>query len=294
MSEEVKKDSPEELWQDCLLWAREKDNDFKERCRVAGVNSEKLPLKELAALPLQPKPEPSASPFSRLTLPLSGVARLMNSTPYLVEEVDDWAQKSAFWLRSCGMTLASILLVADGLDGEGPGWGVLEGAKTMQTTVVSLSTSPWETVSECGASACALSAPLLDAWMNSGEGPGTCRTFFCLTAGASEEQRQAWQKYLGYPVYLQWGLPGLQASLVAWECPQGGGFHLPIDSFWPELIDSQTQELTAPGVAGELVLTALRRRSSPAIRMRTGWVGRFAEKTCRCGSPYPKFIPEEF
>lgn len=292
MSEEVKKDSSEELWQECLRWAREKDNDFKERCHIAGVNSEKLPLKELAALPLQPMPEPSASSFSRLTLPLSGVARLMNSTPYLTEEMDDWAQKSAFWLRSCGMTLASILLVADGLDGEGPGWGVLEGAKTMQTTVVSLSTRPWETVSECGASACALTASLLDAWLASGEGPGTCRTFFCLTEGVSEEQRQSWQKHLGYPVYRQWGLPGLQASLVAWECPRGGGFHLPIDSFWPEVIHPQTQEMIAPGELGELVLTALRRRSSPAIRMRTGWLGRFAENHCRCGSPYPQFIPE--
>ena len=291
LSEAYQEDSPEALWQACLRWAQEKDIDFRLRCSEARIKAAQLSLAQLAVLPLQPQPDAQAAVFSRLTLPLSAVARLMGSTPYLTEELEDWGAKSASWLQACGLSRGSVLLIADGLDGEGPGWGVLQGAESLQATVATLSQRPWDTISDYGAGACALTAPLLDAWLASGAAAGICRNFFCLTPLVSEEQRQRWEQRLGAPVHRQWGMPGLQASTVAWECPRREGFHIPVDSFWPEIVDPVTLQALPPGDAGELVLTALRRRSAPAIRMRTGWQGRIEEGNCRCGSSQPKFVP---
>ena len=229
LSEEYQEDSPEALWQACLRWAQEKDMDFRLRCSDAGVNAAQLSLAQLAALPLQPQPDAQAAVFARLTLPLSAVTRLMGSTPYLAEELEDWAAKSALWLQACGLSRGSILLVADGLAGEGPGWGVLQGAEALQATVATLSEHPWEDIHAYGAGACALTATLLDAWLASGADAGICRNFFCLTSSVTEAQRQRWEQRLGAPVHRQWGLPGLQASVVAWECPRHEGFHIAVD-----------------------------------------------------------------
>ena len=290
LSEAYQEDSPEALWQACLRWAQEKDMDFRLRCSDAKVKAAQLSLAQLATLPLQPQPDAQAAVFSRLTLPLSAVARLMGSTPYLAEELEDWGAKSALWLQTCGISRGSVLLIADGLAGEGPGWGVLQGAEALQATVATLSEQPWEDIQSYGAGACALTARLLYAWVESGADAGICRNFFCLTSSVAEEQRQRWEQRLGALVHRQWGLPGLQASAVAWECPRRQGFHIAADSFWAETVDSVTLQALPLGETGELVLTALRRRSAPAIRMRTGCLGRLEEGNCRCGSLAPRFV----
>ena len=178
MSEAYQEDSPEALWQACLRWAQEKDMDFRLRCSEAKVKTAQLSLAQLATLPLQPQPDAQAAVFSRLTLPLSAVARLMGSTPYLAEELEDWGAKSALWLQTCGISRGSVLLIADGLAGEGPGWGVLQGAEALQATVATLSEQPWEDIQAYGAGACALTARLLDAWVESRADAGICRNFF--------------------------------------------------------------------------------------------------------------------
>lgn len=279
------KETADKLWQDCLRWAQEKDGEFRARLAAAGVGAGDVQtLDKLPLVPLQEVLPAEASPLARLTLPLSGILRLQGSTPYLREELQPWAEHGAAWLRACGLTLASVLLVADGLDGEGPAWGVLRGAEDMGATVVSLAARPWEAAWHYGASACALTAPLLERWLTEGDGPGPCRAFFCLTTGVTDAQRARWQEQLGVPVYRQWGLRGLQASAVAWECSWRQGFHLQTDCFWAEVVSPDTLQPLPWGEEGELVLTALHRRSTPAIRLRTGWQGRLLAARCRCGS----------
>ncbi|MFA6849502.1 MAG: hypothetical protein WCS30_04060 [Selenomonadaceae bacterium] len=292
MSREQKEDTPQKQWEQCLHWAEEKDEDFHERCKAIGANIENFSLAKIAAFPLQSKQQ-SLSPFSRLTLPMSGVARMLGTTPYLAEELELWKANSANWLRACGVNRTSVLLIADGFKGEGPAWGILEGAKSLQAMVVTMSKKPWETVVEYGANTCALTAPLLGQWIDSGKDHGTCQAFFCLSNDLSNRQRNVWQAKLGVPIYRQLGIRGVQASVVAWECSQQQGYHCAMDCFWPEIIDSKTTKVIPASREGELVLTALERRSTTAIRLRTGWEGRFVEGVCACGISWPRFVLKE-
>ncbi len=285
---EVKKDTPEILWESCLKWAQEKDSDFTQRCQEDLV-SKNISLKQLSLLPLQASIE-STSPFSRLTMPLSGVKRLLGKTPYLAEEIQLWANTSEMWLRSCAVTRASVLLIADGFEGEGPAWGVLAGAENLGSTVITLSDKPWNIVDEYGITDCALTTGMLQNWVDSGANSGVCSSFFCLSNDLTDDQRNRWQENLGAPIYRQIGLPGVQSSVIAWECLKQAGYHWPIDLFWPEIIDTRMRTILPPSETGELVLTALRRRSTTGIRVRTGWYGHFTEDICGCASPFPRFI----
>jgi len=288
---EVKKDPSEVLWQSCLKWAQEKDSDFKQRCQE-DLACKNISLKQLSLLPMR-EINTSISPFSRLTMPLSGIRRLFGMTPYLAEELQLWGNNSEKWLRSCNVTRASVLLIADGFEGEGPAWGVLAGAEALESTVITLSDKPWNIVNEYGITACALTTGMLKTWVDSGVNSGICSSFFCLSNDLTDNQRSMWQEKLGAPIYRQIGLPGVQSSVIAWECLKQAGYHWPIDLFWPEIIDTRMQTILPTSETGELVLTALRRRSTTGIRVRTSWYGHFTEEICDCGSPFPRFILEK-
>lgn len=289
---EVKENTPEAHWEKCLEWAVEKDYDFRQCCDMVNVKPEGVSLAKIAQLPLQNSVKAS-SVFSRLTLPASSISHFLGKTPYLTEEMQIWADNSENWLRSCDVTRASVLLIADGFDGEGPAWGVLKGAEALQTTVVTAASEPWQVLGDYGVTACALTEPLLKEWIHRGESIGSCQAFFCLSSSLSDDQRNQWQEKLGVPIYRQLGLPGVQSSVIAWECAEQQGYHCPLDSFWIELIHPQTQQVLAGSASGEILLTALQRRSTTAIRLRTGWYGHLLEKLCRCGSSQARFILAE-
>lgn len=286
---ERNENTPESYWKQCLEWAVEKDYDFRQHCDMANVNPEELYLTQIDQLPSQNSVK-STSAFSRLTLPASCISRFLGKTPYLIEEMQIWAENSESWLRSCDVTRASVLLIADGFDGEGPAWGVLKGAEALQTTVVTSAPEPWEVIGDYGVTACALTEPLLKEWMHRGESIGSCQAFFCLSSELNDYQRKQWQEKLGVPIYRQLGLPGVQSSVIAWECAEQQGYHCPIDSFWPEVVSPRTQKLLTKGELGEFLMTALRRRSTTAIRLHTGWYGHLGDEPCCCGFPGTRFV----
>lgn len=292
MCQEQKKSTPTEQWRRCLQWADEKDRDFQERYSAMGLNLKDFSLREIATLPLQEMTK-DREVFSQLTLPLSGVARLIGKTTYLKDEMEFWEKNCVEWLRNCGINRSSVLLIADGFAEEGPSWGVVSAAQSLQAMVVTMSKHPWDRATECGASACVLTRDLLSEWIDSGHTAGTCQMFFCLSSDLSDAQRQEWQNILGVPVYRQLGLLGVQASAVGWECPAQEGYHFNMDVFWPEIIESVTKKVIPASREGKLVITALQRRSTMAIRLQTGWQGHFAEGSCSCGSIWPRFIRSE-
>ncbi len=72
---------------------------------------------------------------------------------------------------------------------------------------------------------------------------------------------------------------------VSFQCPaQPGVLHVLESAYFPEVIDTQTQQPVGPGESGELVLTTLDRIGSPLLRYRTGdLVKRAASAPCACG-----------
>ena len=78
-----------------------------------------------------------------------------------------------------------------------------------------------------------------------------------------------------------------EAGAFGFECrAQPGGMHVNENEFIVEVIDPVTEETTAPGAKGELVITNLGRIGSPVIRYRTGDLVQPNQQPCLCGRPF--------
>ena len=252
----------EEIWQACLSWALEKDPDFARQYQRMGFGKEPCALEDLPRLPESPITG-SESPFERLNLPLSSLERWIGKTAYLTQEIDVWKDCAQSWLRSCGIHRASVVLVADGFGGAGAAWGILEGIRSMGAVAMTNGAAPWEIADMYGITACALTTELLGKWVASGRKPACCRQIFCLTSDLDAVRRDQWQAALGVPIYRQIGLEGIQASAIFWEDRARKGYRYLPQYYVPELVGDSN------GPGRKLLLTALQRRSTTAIRMRT-------------------------
>jgi phenylacetate-CoA ligase len=98
-----------------------------------------------------------------------------------------------------------------------------------------------------------------------------------------DDQREAISRAFACPVANGYG--GRDAGFIAHECPHGS-MHLTAEDIVVETVDAQGQP-TAPGVAGEIVVTHLATIDFPFIRYRTGDVGTLDAGTCSCGRGLP-------
>ena len=97
------------------------------------------------------------------------------------------------------------------------------------------------------------------------------------------EQRELIARVLGCPVANGYG--GRDAGFLAHECP-AGGMHISAEDIIIETVDAEGRP-TAPGVAGEIVVTHLASTDFPFIRYRTGDVGVLDDTPCSCGRGLP-------
>lgn len=73
-------------------------------------------------------------------------------------------------------------------------------------------------------------------------------------------------------------------NLLAWECPQGFGYHVADPTVLLEVRKDNRPAL--PGEDGEVVATALCSRTMPFIRYRIGDFARRGPTPCPCGAPW--------
>jgi len=105
--------------------------------------------------------------------------------------------------------------------------------------------------------------------------------------GWAEAYRRKVEAEYGVPFRSAYGL--VETSVVAGECPEGGGMHTVMDNFIIEVIDPETGENLRDGEEGELVITPLNNVAMPLIRYRTGDVGSIIPyMRCKCGNTHPK------
>jgi len=86
------------------------------------------------------------------------------------------------------------------------------------------------------------------------------------------ERDMLWRCF-GVPVFEQW--LGLDGELLAWECEAHSSLHL----------DPAAAEIELD--RGELVVTSWFARSTPVLRLATGWRGEIARTDCSCGRSGP-------
>jgi phenylacetate-coenzyme A ligase PaaK-like adenylate-forming protein len=68
------------------------------------------------------------------------------------------------------------------------------------------------------------------------------------------------------------------------ECPAHAGYHLDEEDFYFEVVDPLNGKTLPEGVAGEVVMTSLRREAMPLVRYRTGDHAAMLPGPCLCGS----------
>jgi phenylacetate-CoA ligase len=79
------------------------------------------------------------------------------------------------------------------------------------------------------------------------------------------------------------------AGLMGYQCDHcaSGVYHIPSNFQLIEIINFETGEYTKPGETGEIVVTNLRRTSTPIIRYRVGDAVIPSADKCACGDPNP-------
>ena len=116
--------------------------------------------------------------------------------------------------------------------------------------------------------------------------PGLCGVL-CAADWCDPALRQRAEQAWGIPVLEHYGSTE-SAFAGAVECPAHTGLHWQALDLLPEVLDPCTDRPLAPGQAGELVLTTLRREALPLVRYRTGDVAVLDAAPCACGSPLPR------
>lgn len=109
------------------------------------------------------------------------------------------------------------------------------------------------------------------------------RVAFVTSERLYEDQRALISQAFGCPVANGYG--GRDAGFIAHECPQGG-MHLSAEDIVVETVRPDGSP-TAPGEAGEIVVTHLATWDFPFVRYRTGDVGVLDDKVCACGRGLP-------
>ncbi|HJJ47109.1 MAG TPA: phenylacetate--CoA ligase [Methanocorpusculum sp.] len=99
----------------------------------------------------------------------------------------------------------------------------------------------------------------------------------------SENTRRDLESRLGIKAYDSYGMSELFGPGVAFECEEQEGLHIWHDSYFVEIIDSETGESLEPGNKGELVVTPLVKEAMPLLRYRTRDITMLIEDDCSCG-----------
>jgi phenylacetate-CoA ligase len=97
-----------------------------------------------------------------------------------------------------------------------------------------------------------------------------------------EFRRTQIQKAFGRPLFDLYG--SHEFNLLAWQCPEAGGYHICEDNVILEFLKDGRP--ARPGEKGEVVVTGLHCLSMPFIRYQLGDVATRGPDTCRCGAPF--------
>ncbi|MCM8595403.1 phenylacetate--CoA ligase family protein [Accumulibacter sp.] len=109
------------------------------------------------------------------------------------------------------------------------------------------------------------------------------RVAFVTSEKLYDEQRQLIGEVFGCPVANGYG--ARDAGFIAHQCP-AGSLHVSAEDIVVETLRPDGQP-TAPGDAGEIVVTHLATADFPFVRYRTGDVGILGTRRCACGRGLP-------
>lgn len=109
------------------------------------------------------------------------------------------------------------------------------------------------------------------------------RVAFVTSERLYDEQRTTIEGVFGCPVANGYG--ARDAGFIAHQCP-AGSMHISAEDIIVETIRPDGT-LSAPGEAGEIVITHMATHEFPFVRYRTGDIGVLSDEPCACGRGLP-------
>ena len=99
----------------------------------------------------------------------------------------------------------------------------------------------------------------------------------------TDEMRVKIETLLGIKAYNNYGLSEILGPGISGECRRQDGMHIQEDMFFVECLNPDTLEPVAPGEAGELVITNLKKEAMSLLRYRTRDIAVMDDSPCSCG-----------
>ncbi|AXV40882.1 phenylacetate--CoA ligase family protein [Methanobacterium sp. BAmetb5] len=301
--EEMKKLQLERL-QAVVKYAYENVPYYKKRFDEQGVKPEDIKtLEDIQKLPFTTKDDLRAAyPFGMFAVPQKEIVEVHTSSGttgkptvsgYTRKDLETWSEVMARGLTMFGVDEDDIIQNTHGYGLFTGGFGVHYGAQNIGATVIPISTGQTrrqiEIMKDFQTSVLIVTPSyglyLAEVAEEEGVTPDDLN-LKSIGFGAemwTEEMRQELQKRFNAPAYNIYGLTEIMGPGIALECPVQDGLHVMEDHFYPEIIDSETQEVLDDGEKGELVLTNLTREGMPIIRFRTKDVTSLQRNSCSCG-----------
>ena len=113
------------------------------------------------------------------------------------------------------------------------------------------------------------------------------KAIFCFGESIYDWQREFLEEFFHCRVHGQYG--HREQCVLAGTCEKSNLYHIFPDYGFVELIDSNGQQLTKEGKAGEIVATGFHTGIFPFIRYKTGDIATYTTDRCKCGRNYPLF-----
>lgn len=301
MTESEKESRQSQQLQKLVERAYKKTSFYQEQMQAAGLTPDHIQsIHDISKLPFMNQAHLSANyPYGLLTIPVSGIARLQQSTDarsavgFTKQDIAYQVEMFCRSLVACHITMSSMIMINPHALDTGSIVALQHAAETLGATVISGSMedakSNIKTMLDFGVTTI-FSTPtalleLADFLKKAGHSP--CElplmNILCEAHQCSATMRKTLEMKFQIPVYTLYGLAEVMNLGIAGECHSQSWLHIHEDHFYAEVINPQTGALLADSEPGELVLTTLSREAMPLIRYRTGDIALLTHEQCACG-----------
>ena len=277
---------------------------YRDKMQARGIIPEDIKtIDDIEKLPFTTKQDLRETyPFGLFAVPMEDIVRIHASSGttgkqtvvgYTGRDITIWSELMARCFAMAGADRSSVIQVSYGYGLFTGGLGAHYGAERLGAATVPTSSGNTQRqinlMKDFGATVlcCTPSYALYLAEAIEESGMGLSE--FKLKAGVfgaepwTENMRGEIEKRLGINAFDIYGLSEVMGPGVSMDCECKSGLHIWEDHFYPEIIDSNTDETLPVNTMGELVFTTLTKEGFPLIRYRTRDVSSLSFDKCGCG-----------
>ncbi len=244
-------------------------------------------------------------PFGLFAVPMDQVVRVHSSSGttgkpvvvgYTKGDLNTWSELTARVAAAAGVTHRDLAQMAFGYGMFTGGFGMHYGIERIGATMIPASAGNTERhlmmMQDFGTTVL-ISTPSYALYMAEvAEKNGVDMRALPLRLGlfgaepCGEAMRAEIEDRLGITATDNYGLSEVGGPGVSGECECRCGLHVNEDHFLVELLDPATDEPTAEGEEGELVVTPISKEAFPVLRYRTHDLTRLHREPCECGRTF--------